>query len=191
MAALLGRIDQFESEQEQWPQYVERLEQFFKANKIIGDGKAAKRRATLLSVMGPAPYRLLRSLLSPIKPTEKSFEELVAVLTAHYNPPPSEVMQRFRFNSRCRKTGESVAAYVAELRRLAEFCNYGPTLDKILRDRLVWGINEESIQKKLLQEKDLTLQKALTLAKGSETATKNVKEMNAPQQEWASNRVTS
>ena len=55
--------------------------------------------------------------------------------------------------------------------------------------RLVWGINEESIQMKLLQEKDLTLQKALTLAQGSETATKNVKEMNAPQQEWTSNRV--
>ena len=114
----------------------------------------------------------------------------MAVLTAHYNPPLSEVMQCFWFNSRSRKTGESVAPYVAELRRLAEFCNYGPTLDKMLWDRLVWGINEESIQKKLLQEKDLTLQKALTLAQGFETATKNVKEMNAPQQEWGSNIVT-
>jgi len=53
-------------------------------------------------------------------------------------------------------------------------------LDKMLRDRLVWGINDESIQRKLLQEEDLTLQKALTLAQGSETAAKNVKEMNAP-----------
>lgn len=189
MTALLGRIDHFDPEQEQWPQYVERLEQFFEANEITGEGKAAKRRATFLSVMGPVPYQLLRSLLSPEKPREKTFEELVAVLTAHYNPPPSEVMQRFRFNSRSRKTGESVAAYVAELRRLAEFCNYGDTLDKMLRDRLVWGINDESIQRKLLQEEDLTLKKALTLAQGSETAAKNVKEMNAPKQECDSSRV--
>ena len=124
MAVLLGRIDQFDPEQEQ---YVERLEQFFKANEITGEGKAAKWYATFLSVMGPAPYQLLRSLLSPIKPTEKSFEELVAVLTAHYNPPLSEVMQRFWFNSRSRKTGESVAPYVAELRRLTEFCNESST----------------------------------------------------------------
>ena len=69
---------------------------------------------------------------------------------------------------------------MAELRRLAEFCNYGTTLDKMLRDRIVWGIGDESVQKKLLQEKDLTLQQAVTLAQGSETAAKNVKEMNAP-----------
>ena len=67
-------------------------------------------------------------------------------------------MQRFRFNSRLRKEGESVAAYMAELRRLAEHCNYGDTLDKMLRDRLVWGINDAGIQRKLLQENDpLTL----------------------------------
>ena len=46
MAALLGRLDQFDPEQEEWPQYVERLVQFFEANDITGDDKAAKCRAT-------------------------------------------------------------------------------------------------------------------------------------------------
>ena len=41
--------------------YVERLEQFFEANDLTGDAKADKRRATFLSVIGPAPYKLLRS----------------------------------------------------------------------------------------------------------------------------------
>ena len=187
MAALLGRLDQFDPEQEEWQQYVERLVQFFEANDITGDDKAAKRRATFLSVMGPAPYKLLRSLIAPTKPTDKTFEELVAVLTEHYSPQPPEVMQRFRFNSRSRKEGESVAAYVAELRRLAEFCNFETTLDKMLRDRLVWGIKGDSIQKKLFQEKDLTFQRALAIAQGSEAADRNLREMKAPQQELNSN----
>ena len=42
-------------------------------------------------------------------PSSKTFEQLVAKLTEHYNPEPQEVMQRFRFNSRSRKPGESVA----------------------------------------------------------------------------------
>ena len=54
MAALLGRIDQFNPEQEEWSQYVERLIQFFEANDIIGEDKAAKRRATSL-VPRPSP----------------------------------------------------------------------------------------------------------------------------------------
>ena len=41
MAALLERIDQFNPEQEEWPQYVEWLKQFFKANDITGEGEVA------------------------------------------------------------------------------------------------------------------------------------------------------
>ena len=69
-----------------------------------------------------------------MKPTDRTFKELVAVLTEHYSPQLSEVMQRFLFNSRSRKEEESMAAYVAELRCLVEFCNFGTTLDKMLRD---------------------------------------------------------
>ena len=75
--ALLGHIDQFDPADEQWPQYVERLEQLFVANDVTGDDKAVKRRATFLSVVGRSTYNLLRSLLAPKKPTEKTFEELV------------------------------------------------------------------------------------------------------------------
>ena len=47
----------------------------------------------------------------------------------------------------------------------------------MLRDRLVWGVKDTTIQKKLLSETDLTLDKAIQLAQSAETAEKNVKEM--------------
>ena len=75
---LLGHIEQFDSAVEQWTQYVERLEQFFVANDVIGDDKAVKRRATFLLVVGRDAYNLLRSLKAPA--TDRTFEELVAVL---------------------------------------------------------------------------------------------------------------
>ena len=110
-----------------------------------------------------------------------------SVVVEHYSPTPSEVMQHFRFNSRSRKAGESVSVYVAELRRLAQYCNYGDTLEKMLKDRIVWGINDEATQKKLLQVKDLTLYaKAVSVAQGFETADKNLKEMYAPNVELTS-----
>ena len=57
--------------------------------------------------------------------------------------------------------GESVAVDVSELRALAQYCNFGDTLDVILRDRTVCGINEQQIQKKLLAEKGLTFDEAM------------------------------
>ena len=65
--ALLGHIEQFDPAVEQWTQYVERLEQFFVANDIIGDNKAVKWRANFLSVVGHNAYNLLRSLIAPRK----------------------------------------------------------------------------------------------------------------------------
>jgi len=50
---------------------------------------------------------------------------------------------------------------VSELRALAQYCNFGDTLDVILRDRTVCGINEQQIQKKLLAEKGLTFDEAM------------------------------
>ena len=87
-------------------------------------------------------------------------------------------MQRFRFNTRSGKTGESVAPYFTELRKLA-----GRSLGDMIRDRLVCGINDETIQRKLLTEPDLTYTKSLSIAKGLEAAAQNLKEMKMPQRE--------
>ena len=128
----------------------------FSGEQYVGEDKAVKRRATFLSIVERSSYNLLRSLVSPAKPTDKTFEQLVEVLTKHYSPKPTEVMQRFRFNSQAKREGESIANYVAELRSLTEDCNYGEALSEMLRDRLVWGVRDTAIQKKLLCEADLT-----------------------------------
>ncbi len=95
-------------------------------------------------------------------------------LQQHYSPAPSEIVERFKFYSRSRRAGESVADFLAQMRSLAQHCNYGASLDTMLRDRLVCGINEDSIQKRLLAEPNLTYKKAVELARGLETADRNV-----------------
>jgi len=66
---------------------------------------------------------------------------------------------------------------MAELRALAQTCNFGDTLEVMLRDRLVCGMDEDFIQRRLLAEPNLTYKKALELALGLETAAKNAQEL--------------
>ena len=106
-------------------------------------------------------------------------------MALYHSPAPSEIVQRFKFNSRFRRAGESVATYVAELRSIAQTCNYGSSLDEMLRDRIVCGINDDRIQQRLLSEKGLTYKKALELSQGLETAAKNVRELQSAKQEPA------
>ena len=54
----------------------------------------------------------LRNIVSPKKPGEKTYVELVAALSKHFKPTPSEIVERFKFHSRVQKAGESIATYI-------------------------------------------------------------------------------
>ena len=68
---------------------------------------------------------------------------------------------------------ESIADYLAELRRLTTYCEFGDYLEQALTDQLVSGIRSESIQERLLAEVDLTPAITVKLAQGMEAAEKN------------------
>uniref|UniRef100_A0A1X7VKL7 Retrotransposon gag domain-containing protein n=1 Tax=Amphimedon queenslandica TaxID=400682 RepID=A0A1X7VKL7_AMPQE len=121
---------------------------YFIANGITDNDR---KRAIFLSACGSRTFDLLRNLLQPAKPGEKSFDELVDVLKGHNAPRPSVITQRYKFNTRIRQQAESVSTYVAELKAMAEFCDF-PNLEQMLHDQLICGIADLCIQKRLLQD---------------------------------------
>ena len=131
-AATVGTLSEFVKLDGDWIEYVERLEHFFLANGIEEE---ERQRSILLSVCGAKTYKLIRNLATPRKPGDLSFKELVTLVQEHHNPKPSVIVQRFKFHTHSRKEGVSVAAFVAELRQLSEYCEFGPVLDDMLRDR--------------------------------------------------------
>ena len=124
------------------------------ANEVTS---AAKKKAILLSTCGPSTYLIIRSLAAPTKPTALEYAALLELAKKHYNPPPSVIMQRYKFNSRNQKPDESISTYVAELRKLTEFCALGDSINDMLRDKFVSGLHNMRIQHRLLAEKSLTL----------------------------------
>ena len=177
--SLYGSIGEFVEANESWTQYVERFEQFFKANDINDDGKKA---AIFLSTIGPTAYHMLAYLLAPAMPAQQTYNMLVQTMKTYHSPKTSIIVQRYRFFSRFRKPGESISTFMAELRSLAKDCEFGQTLDENLRDRLVCGVNDENYQKRLLSTENLTLQTAFDLAQSIESATKNIRILQEPTQ---------
>ena len=69
-----------------------------------------------------------------------------------------------------------MADFAAALRRLKIRCKFGDFLPDALRDKFVCGIRSNAIQKRLLTEPDsLTMDKALEIAQGMETAAHDMK----------------
>ena len=80
--ATLGKIGEYCASSKEWPQYIERLEFFLIANKVTDNDL---KWATFLSVIGPPTFKLLRNLITPNKPGNTSYEELVKVLKDHFS----------------------------------------------------------------------------------------------------------
>ena len=80
-----GHIEPFSGVREDFELYIERLEQYLVANDLDAialsedesnqsdvNSRDAKRRAILLSVIGPQTYPLLHNIMSPEKPATKN-----------------------------------------------------------------------------------------------------------------------
>ena len=122
-------------------------------------------------------YSLLQDLLAAEKPDSKSLKELTETLLSHFDPKPLVIAERFYFHLHSQKPTESIAQYLAELQLLATHCEFGDYLDDALRDRLVCGLVNTSIQHRLLSEKKLTLKGALEIAQGIEAADHNARKL--------------
>ena len=139
------------------------MEQFFLANNIDKDHQVP-------TLFGSKTYTLSRDLLTPEKPATKSFREIVTTLQQHLSPKPLEIAERFRLYKRNQREGETVLTYVADLKKLAAHRNFGANLNEALQDRLVCGLRNVQIQKRLLSEAKLKYSKALEIAAAMETA---------------------
>lgn len=95
----------------------------------------------------------------------------------------SAIAEQFHFHRRQQGANETIAEYVAELRRLASTCEFKDYLDQALRDRLVCGSRHEATQKRLLTEPKLTLTKAIEIVQSLEAAEQKSQQIKEPLQE--------
>ena len=108
----IGHMQEFNPDTETVTAYLERFQMFVSANSIAEE----KLVPTLLTVVGSTPYTLIRGLVSPELPKDKSFNELVSILKKHYDPEPIIIAERFHFYERQQKPNKSIVDYLATLR---------------------------------------------------------------------------
>ena len=70
--------------------------------------------------------------MSPAKVTDVSFMDIAEKAREYFNPKLSPIVKRYEFNARWQGETESIATYVAELCKLAEYCDYGSVLSDML-----------------------------------------------------------
>ena len=141
------------SEIEEW---VERFELWCSVRR----GGAQNQAALFLTAGGRDMYSLLKNLAFPEAPAKLPFETLKELLLNHVVPADFQATERAKFNTLVRAENMPCRDFILQLNKQAAKCNYGDRLDEQLCDRLVAGINNITLQRKLLEQKDLTFAEA-------------------------------
>ena len=85
---------------------------------------------------------------------------------------------RHMFFTKAQGPTETIDAYVTELKSKAKDCEFGLLHDSLIRDRIVCGIRDDSVRRRLLREADLTLEKAIDVCRANEITSSQVKMLN-------------
>ncbi len=106
----------------------------------------------LLNLAGPEAVDKAETL---VYADEEDHEDPEVLLTkfSELCLPAKNIMDRHAFNAAVQKPGESVQAYVSTLKILAKKCEFGSLQDDLIRDCIVYCIENDTVRKQILREK--------------------------------------
>lgn len=188
-----------------WPSWKRSFLNYLVASGLDGESNV-RRKAILYHCLGTEGQRIF-DLLPPYGtssatsadssaststvPALDDVEIALRTLDAHYAATVNPIAERHKFRQRRQQQGEDIDDYVVALRELASTCDFGPTLDCMIRDQIVEAANICHLRERLLLEgQALTLARAVTLARQFQQSQKESKEFAAETSNGQVRRVT-
>ena len=128
--------------------------------------------AILLHSAGPEAQDVFQTFVFDEKEGNKKdvVADVLKKYREHCEPRKNEVYERYKFWQRDQKESETVDQWATDLRILMGSCEYDCCKDKVLRDKLVFGVADKRVKERLLRESKLTLDKALDICRAGETS---------------------
>ncbi len=160
---------------ENWRQFRQEFEIFIEA--AHGDKEDKTRAYIFLNIAGKEAIEREKTFTYGVLETRESLEVIIRKFSDICVPQTNITLERFRFFTRNQSRGESFQTYYSDLRNKASTCNFDNLHDEMLRDRIVCGIDSDSLRKALLKEHDLTLDKARRICMVNEISDKGVQEL--------------
>ena len=148
------------------------------------------RVATFITCIGKEALEIHNGLPFRSEEEKSDITKVLELWETHCIGKTNIIYKRYKFmNNRSQEQTESIDTYVTALQALAETCKFGTLKDHLIRDRIVCGVRENAVRRKLLQESGLTLSKCVDICRAVEATSAQLKEMAPSQQSSEVDRV--
>ena len=142
---------------------------------------AARRKAIILNVAGGDVMEIYnhftyRTLENGEVEDQNGPNVLLQKIEEYCNPRKSEIYESYKFWTT--PLSSPVDHFVAELRTKAKNCNFGELTDRLIRDKIIFTITDNSLKTRVMREQeDLKLKKLVDICRAHEMAQGQMKDM--------------
>lgn len=178
MAELLERPKPLKTDgnvAENWKRFRRQMDTFMTATELSTKSSEV-RAAVVLNLVGQDAMDVFDSL-GLTNEQKKDYDEVLKAFDDFCKPKKNELYERYVFNKRDQKEGESFDTYLMDLRCLVRTCGYGVNEETMLRDRIVFGIFDDKLRKKLLETQNLTYANTVEKCRADEATCSYAKDM--------------
>lgn len=154
-----------------WVEWIDDFELYLAACNITTNAKV-RRRAALLHCGG----KELRRIYDVMKHEKDDYDDIKEKLMKYFEPQRNKRFERLKFRQAKQEPDESIDAFVSRLKYLAKYCEYEDVNDQII-DQLVVFCSSGMLKKKILEKKEITLDRILEISRTMETVNSQVKEI--------------
>nr|XP_034179823.1 uncharacterized protein LOC117604142 isoform X1 [Osmia lignaria] len=146
---------------ENWMRWKKDFMIFLELSNFID--KSQDIKAYLLrNYIGEVGLNIIQKMVFENVADRDNIYALLAKLDRFFNPV-NEVEARYNFFTRHKQRNESIEAYITDLKRKAETCNFGKLTDSLIRDKVVANLTDKILRKKLFEVQNLDLPKLVSM----------------------------
>ena len=113
--------------------------------------------ALLLTVGGDEMIKIYNAFEWASAADKEKYDPGIAKFEEHFIPKQhfSELTARYKFNGTVQGESESLDSFIIRLRNIAKDCEYGDQKEKLIRDRIIFGVREDRLREKLFKDENL------------------------------------
>lgn len=174
----IPQIGDFAEVENDWQKFKQKFEFFLMAARKSQETDEMKI-ALLMNILGDEGIKLYNTISS--EESKKSYAEVIKVFEKHCVPHKNVCVEAFKFHNMNQHEGQSIESFITEIKNQAFKCDFVCTkeeckaeyVDRMIKEKIVLGVNNKDLQNKLLMEKDVTLERVIEICKSFEIGKKN------------------
>ena len=148
-----------------WSRWLRSFEIFAETSGCVHDGQ---KKQSLLHCAGPDT----QDIYYTFQDMSTTYQATADALSAYFKPAKNLPCNRHLFRQTKQAEDETMAQFVTRLRQSARDCEFGDKTAEFIRDQDIDKFHSEQLRTKFLAEKELTLEKVLSISAAKELSEK-------------------